>query len=677
MKSKLLLLCTAALLLIPTKEKAQVSAYTFSQSSSAYGAANTGTFIGASFDDDAVNSVALPFSFQYHGTTYNNIDVCTNGFFSFVTGTLVGNEYDPISDVSTEEIVAPFGRDLWMVPVISGDMATGSNSITNCSSVVSFSVGDVLYDYGSDFTANPVVTAVSGNTIVLNLNALNTNSAYDIVNYSSYIKANVSGSSPNRVFEIEYSKLARYMVYDESASFKVRLYETSNKIEFLYGDVASGVDNTPCEVGLKGLNTSDFNSRKVNSPTTWATSVPSLLISDYCDFETGIVPATGLSYMWSPPTCTVPALSVTPANTVICEGESVLLTAGGAATYSWTNGPNTSQYLVTPLTTTTYTLIGANTTCTSSITYVQNVAPSPTLSITQSNSQLCSGQSATLTAFGATSYTWDGIAGQSQNVITPMVTTTYSLTADNGTCTASQTIVQNVTATPTLSIAQSSSLICAGTSATLNASGASSYSWNGVSSPAQFVVSPNANTTYNLIGSNGPCTATQSIAQNVAPLPILNITQSNSQICSGESATLTATGATTYSWNGSTGASQHIVSPTITTTYSLVASDGTCSATQTVEQKVVDCTGINKSSLNTEDAIAAYPNPFNTELNIKNTSEKEVAVSISDAVGKVIYKTKVKAESTETISSEFLNNGIYFISVSTSNGNITKKLIKQ
>ena len=676
MKSKLLLLLTAAVLLNPTKDKAQVSACTFSQSSSSYGQANTGTFVGVdTLQDDDGNIVNLPFPFVYNGVSQTTIGVYSNGFLSFITPTL--NSYNPISDLATQEVISAFGIDLLAGPKIFGDITSGSNTITNCSSVVGYSVGDVLYDQYSEFGTNPTITAVSANYIVLNTNALTTYATDDFWNLHTYIKQNVTGVTPNRICEFEYFNFARYNIFDESVSFKIRLYETSNKIEFLYGTFVPGSDFTPAEVGLKGTSNSDYNNRSVVSPVPWATSTSGTSDSDNCAFESGTAPLIGQSYMWTPTSCTVPALSVTPSNTLICEGETVVLTAAGATTFSWTNGPNTAQFSDTPLTTTTYTLIGANASCSSSITYVQNVVPSPTLTITQSNSQLCSGQSATLTASGATTYSWNGTAGPAQFIVTPAVTTTYSLSATNGTCDATQTIVQNVAATPTLAIAQSSSLICSGSSATLNASGASSYSWNGVSGTAQFVVSPTVNSTYNLIGSNGPCTATQSIAQNVAPVPTLNITQSSVQICSGQSATLTATGATTYSWNGNSGPSQFIVTPTLTTTYNLVGSNGTCTVQQNVQQKVVDCTGISETSLISQNMMSVYPNPFNTQLTLKNTGEKEVAIIISDAVGKIVYKSKIKGDTTETITSDFLSNGVYFISVKSENGTFTKKLIKE
>ena len=476
MKSKLLLALTAGLLFCSTRQNAQVSAYSFTQTASSYGSASTGTVVGLPFQDDDVNTVTLPFSFTYNGTAYTSMDVCSNGYMSF--SSLTGFEYPPISDGGTTELISPFGTDLLMGVLISADLTTGSNTLTNCSSVTGYSVGDILYDYNSDFGTNPTITAINGNNIVVNANALTTVTTYDVANTHGYIKQNVTGTAPNRICEFEYRNFSRFLIPDEMINFKVRLYETTNKIEFLYGAFVPGADNTPPEVGLKGNSNTDFNSRKVNAPVLWANSVASSVATDFCDFYTSHFPSNGQSYMWTPVSCTVPVLAVSPASTVVCSGQSVVLTASGATTYSWTNGPVAAQNTVTPSATTHYTLTGANTTCTSSLVYTLNVTPNPTLNIAQSSASICAGQSATLTASGATSYSWNGTANPPEFVVTPNSTTTYSLIGSNGNCSATQTIVQAVVSMPTPSIAAGSLALCPGELTTLTASGATSFTWS-------------------------------------------------------------------------------------------------------------------------------------------------------------------------------------------------------
>ncbi|MBL7930621.1 MAG: T9SS type A sorting domain-containing protein [Bacteroidia bacterium] len=71
-----------------------------------------------------------------------------------------------------------------------------------------------------------------------------------------------------------------------------------------------------------------------------------------------------------------PLLSINssaPGN--ICAGEPVTLTASGADSYSWSNGPQSPSFTINLSTTTTFTILGtdANTGCQATMTYVQNV----------------------------------------------------------------------------------------------------------------------------------------------------------------------------------------------------------------------------------------------------------------------------------------------------------------
>lgn len=441
MKTKLLAI-TGALLFGAFQQKAQVSAYTFTQSLSSYGAIGSGTMVGALMQDEDVNSVNLPFPFVFNGTTYTTINVCANGYLSF--NALSGFEYTAISDNSTQEVIAPFGNDLVMGILISGDLTTGSNTITNCSSVAGFSVGDMIFDYNSDFGSNPVITSISGNNIVLNTNALSTTPAYDVISMNGYLNQNVIGTAPNRICEFEFHNMSRFFVYDEVVNFKVRLHETSNIVEFVYGTMIPGSNSFASEVGLKGTTNTDFNSRQVTSPGNWNASNASTAITDVCDFDSSTFPVNGQSYKWTPITCLTPTLSIVSTKSVSCAGESVTLTVSGATSYTWANGSNATQLVLSSSNTATYSVLGANLTCTSSLTFTQVVVSNPTITILQSNTLICSGQSATLTASGASTYSWSNGTPAAQNIVTPTANAVYTVSAGNGTCEASASATVNV-----------------------------------------------------------------------------------------------------------------------------------------------------------------------------------------------------------------------------------------
>ncbi len=206
---------------------AQVASYSFSQFSGNYGAINSGTLIGTINQDDDINMVNLPFPFTFNGTSYTSVYVSSNGFITF-DNTVQSTEYSPLSSTASSKVISGFGQDLFMGSVTYGEITQGSNTITNVASTLNIQVGDVISDWGSNFGGtNPTVTAVGGNTIILNINSTITNNFYDVLVLNGSLKMNVTGIAPSRVCEFIYSNFSRYSNIGESISFKIRLYETT------------------------------------------------------------------------------------------------------------------------------------------------------------------------------------------------------------------------------------------------------------------------------------------------------------------------------------------------------------------------------------------------------------------------------------------------------------------
>lgn len=602
MKNPILFISTLFLLIGSNVSKAQVSAYTFTQTLSTYGAPNTGSLVGNNVQDDDVTTVNLPFPFVFNGTTYTTVNVCSNGYLSF--GSLMGFEYNSISDLATTDVIAPFSQDLFMGTVVSGDLTNGSNTITNVSSTVGLSVGDELANFMGDFPGTPTITAINGNTIVINLNALNTNLSSDLIVMTGSLRQSTSGTSPNQVCEFEFRNMTRFSVYNEVINFKVRLYETSNKIEFVYGFMSPDVTGVPCEVGLKGSSSSDYNSRRVTSANTWSTSIASTQITHVCNFSNTKYPDNGLVYSWTPPSCTNPNIATPIFIPAICAGESATISVSGATTYSWSNGATTESIVISPSTTTTYTVFGFDGACSSSVSLTQQVNSLPSLSISSSPASLCSGQSATLTASGASTYTWSNNSVSNSIVVTPSSSATFSVKGSDGTCENMATLALTVNAVPSLSVTQTKTLICKGNSATLTASGAGSYTWNTGASSASVVVSPTSTAIYTVTGANGTCVANKTAA----------ITVNN-------------------------------------------------------------CTGI--ADLAADYALSVYPNPFNDQLSFSISAGEHLKVTLSDALGKVVYTGTLSAESKETISTSDLPAGLYILTLHDNGNQVSKKLIKR
>jgi len=125
------------------------------------------------------------------------------------------------------------------------------------------------------------------------------------------------------------------------------------------------------------------------------------------------------------------------------------------------------------------------------------VNPLPEITITTSDSTICNGDSATLTASGGATYLWNTTDTSAVIPFSPDITTTYTVnvtSAEGCSNTASTTITVNPL--PTAEINSSDSTICAGDSVTLTASGGATYLWNTADTAAAITVVPDSTTTY-------------------------------------------------------------------------------------------------------------------------------------------------------------------------------------
>ena len=300
----------------------------------------------------------------------------------------------------------------------------------------------------------------------------------------------------------------------------------------------------------------------------------------------------------------IPVVTANASSLSICPGQSVTLTGGGAATYSWASGVINGVAFV-PLSTATYTVTGTSAAgCTN--TASATVTINPTISVTASFTSVCTGQSVTLTATGSgSSYTWSGgvVNGVS---FTPATTTTYTVTGTLGACTATatQTITVGV-GTPTVIANTTSNTICAGDAVTLTGSGATTYVWTGGVIDA-IAFNPSATTTYTVTGTTGGCsnTATQTITVN--PIPSVTANATNTVLCAGQAVTLTGAGATSYSWSGGVVDGVSFV-PDSSGTYTVTGTSLLCSSTASVmvSMAVVDTSVTQAGNILTANSTTA------------------------------------------------------------------------
>ncbi|MFN8244894.1 MAG: PKD domain-containing protein [Ferruginibacter sp.] len=335
-------------------------------------------------------------------------------------------------------------------------------------------------------------------------------------------------------------------------------------------------------------------------------------------------PSNALSFSLVDPSA--PPAPVLAASTPICSGQTLSLSVSSpvaGTTYTW-SGPNsysgTGISISIPNATTAaggnYLVTATLSGCTSPATTVTaTVNPTPAAPVATTPVNFC--QNATATALTATAainntlywYTVPNGGTGSTTAPTPPTTTVGTTlyyvsqqTAQN--CEGPRTPI-SVVINPTPAISGQTATICSGQAFSVAPSGSgvpagTTYTWtapiiapagavtNGSAQPtSQTVISQvlinttnaPATATYTITAAVGTCSSTFTVTVTVNPNPVVNV--NGGTICNGQSTTLTATGADTYTWNPVTGLNAGTgntvtANPTSSTTYTVI---GTITAT--------------------------------------------------------------------------------------------------
>jgi len=152
----------------------------------------------------------------------------------------------------------------------------------------------------------------------------------------------------------------------------------------------------------------------------------------------------------------------------------------------------------------------------------------------------------------------------------------YNWQVQKNNCTSAPiAVTATVNSAPALTV--NSATICSGQNVNLNASAASNYTWSTGSNAASINVSPASTTVYNVTASNGPgCSSSTSATVTVNANP--NVSVNSATVCEGQSVSLSAGGATSYSWSSGQNTQAITVSPLNNTTYTVYGTSGNCSA---------------------------------------------------------------------------------------------------
>ncbi|MBK8567551.1 MAG: choice-of-anchor D domain-containing protein [Saprospiraceae bacterium] len=347
--------------------------------------------------------------------------------------------------------------------------------------------------------------------------------------------------------------------------------------------------------------------------------------------------------------CACPTVNAPVSNgdETICQGEptpSLSVSVGGNETADWyataTGGTaiasGTTSYLPSQNTAGDYTFYveTRNTTsgCTSTnrtpISLIINTLP--TASITGDNA-ICASETATLTATGGTGFLWNTTESSASIDVSPTASASYSVTVTDGNgCEDDAVFSVAVNALPTASITGDDA-ICASETAILTATGGTGFLWNTTETSASIDVSPTASTSYSVTVTDGNgCTDDAVFSVAVNALPTASITGDNA-ICASETATLTATGGTTFLWSTTETSASIDVSPTVSASYSVTVTDG--NGCEDMESFNVAVNALPTASITGDDAICASEQTTLTATGgtgfVWNTTETSANIDVS------------------------------------------------
>lgn len=242
-----------AFVFISQQSNAQVSTYSFSETTATYTAlAAPSVAYAAPWDDHTAGAAfqaTIGFNFSYNGGTQTQCYISPNGFISFGVQPL-SNTYLPLS------------------------VATA-------------------------FTGGGTISALG----------------MDLLSTTDNISYGTIGSSPNRIFVVQWTN-ARRKAQTGNFNFQIRLVETTNAIEFSYGACApDDVTVLNTQVGIRGVS-NDFSQGNVqnrlqngaNTNAAWSgKTITGNANSSTVRTSVTEYPNNGLKYIFTPPpTCTLP-----------------------------------------------------------------------------------------------------------------------------------------------------------------------------------------------------------------------------------------------------------------------------------------------------------------------------------------------------------------------------------
>ncbi|MEX1001181.1 MAG: M43 family zinc metalloprotease [Crocinitomicaceae bacterium] len=360
-------------------------------------------------------------------------------------------------------------------------------------------------------------------------------------------------------------------------------------------------------------------------------------------------------------------------NQTVCEGQTVTLTATNpdGAAISWDNGISDGVAFTPSVGATTYTVTANISGCTDTdqVDVVTNITPTVGAGTDQS---VCEGDQVTLSASnpdGAT-ITWDnGITDGA--AFTPAIgTTTYTVTADLGSCSSSDQVDVEVNVLPTVN-AGSDTTICEGETITLTADNpdAGTLSWtNGVVDGSPFTPG-SGSVTYTVTSTLGSCSTNDQVVVTVNPSPSVSEVITHDDGSSNGAIDITVSGGSGFTISWDNGETTEDISnlPAGDYTVTITNSFG-CETVATFT--VLSTVGIDEEA---DSDLSIYPNPTDGIFTVQ--LEGSFDLKIMDARGRLIVQ-QLYADNAVINLSDY-ESGVYFIQVRKDGEVMIRKIVKQ
>ncbi len=472
-----------------------------------------------------------------------------------------------------------------------GNTGTGTNpshtyaTPGNYTAVLSITSEGCTETFSTPVSVNPKPTVDAGGDVPICLGDvvhLTPNNIQPTYNYSWFPTTGVSAPNTPDPF-ITTANTASYLLTATDAngcqaSDDVTIIVNPNPVAI------AGVGQTICEGESADLNgwgaptllwspATGLSDPTIGTPTAspTTTTVYTLLVTD----ANGCQDSDAITITVNP----VPTVNA-GTDATMCVGEPHQMTGSGALDYAWSpatglSNPTIADPIFDGLVSASYTLTGTDANgCSNTAFVMMNVNPLPNVNA-GADVGICIGDVQQLNATGAVDYVWTSAANiDNATIASPIfsgvATETLSVTGtDANGCVNDDEVIITVNPLPIVSAGNDAEM-CIGSTLTLGASGAVSYTW----SPATDLNNPNiaspvysgaVDVTLTVTGTdaNG-CVNTDQMSITVNPLPVVDA-GTDAVICAQTTTQLAASGALSYAWTPATDIDDATVSDPVLT----------------------------------------------------------------------------------------------------------------